>query len=573
MGIKKQSKMKKYKIILLTLLFMSLLPEVNGQEDYSARYIAGKDFLKTGKYTYAMEQFKPLTTASEEHPFVQYAHYYYSLSAFKANQYPEANQMLKQLIFKYPDWDKIDEAYYILANIAFEQKKYREAMKNLLERDKDIKEDADKMKAFYFASAPVDSLRTLNKIYPSDPVLGKVLAQKLSITSDEKDKMLLEYLIQDFSLDRNKLVKTRKSVIKPSYNVAVLFPFMMKDLNPDNPQRPNQFVLDIYEGIKLAVDSLKRKGVAINLYPYDTEKDISKVTALLQLPELAFMDMIIGPIYPSHNALVNEFAYNNQICIVNPLSNNAKLMENNPFVFLYQATLEDEALNLANYASTHFVNPSPTNNNVMIFFADDYKDSVLAVRYKDAITAQKFNVTVFEKGKIPKVQQLLSDSVKLSYVSHIFVSSDDLTLAANVISKLEVSQMPIPLVTKSEWLEFRLLSFAQLERRQTHFLHQDYLDYGKPAVKNFKRTFTTDMNLLPGNFAYEGYDLMYLFGNALKTYGNYFRDGIQKAGFIPGKIFPGYDYTNSNSNKFIPITKFEDKVLMPVNLPDSEKKK
>jgi hypothetical protein len=566
--------MERYKSILLTFLFMSLgVFSLHAQEDYAGRYIAGKDFYKAGKYTYAMEQFKPLTTESDAHPFVQYAHYYYALSAFKANMYSEANQMLKQLMIKYPDWNKMDDAYYILANIAFEQKKYRDAMKYLFERGKDIREDADKMKAFYFNTMSVDSLRTLNKLYPSDVALGKTLALRLSLTNDEKDKMLLEYLIQDFSLDRDKLVKTRKTVLKPAYNVAVLFPFMYKDLNPENPQRPNQFVLDLYEGIKLAVDSLKRKGININLYPYDTEKDISKVTALLQLPELAYMDMIIGPIYPAHNAPVNEFAYNNQICIVNPLSTNSKLMENNPFVFLYQATLEDQALDVAEYASFNFTNPVPANNNVMIFYADNNKDSTLAAKYKESVTAKKFNVTVFEKAVIPKVQQLLSDSVKLSYVSHIFVSSEDLTLAANVISKLEVSQMPIPLFTKEEWLEFRLLSFQQLERRQVHFLHQDYVDYGKPSVRNFKRTFVNDMNLLPTTYAYEGYDLMFLFGNALKLYGNNFRDGIQKAGFIPGKIFPGYDYTASNSNKFIPITKFQDDLLKPVNIPGSEQRK
>jgi hypothetical protein len=566
--------MKNYKNILLTFLFMSLgVCSLHAQDDYAARYIAGKDFYKSGKYTYAMEQFKPLTTESDAHPFVQYAHYYYALSAFKANMFSEANQMLKQLMIKYPDWNKMDDAYYILANIAFEQKKYRDAMKYLFDRGKDIREDADKMKLFYFNTMSVDSLRTLNKLYPSDVPLGKTLALRLSLTNDEKDKMLLEYLIQDFSLDRDKLIKTRKTVLKPAYNVAVLFPFMYKELNPENAQRPNQFVLDLYEGIKLAVDSLKKKGININLYPYDTEKDISKVTALLQLPELAYMDMIIGPVYPAHNALVNEFAYNNQICIVNPLSNNSKLMENNPFVFLYQVTYEDKALDAAEFASANFTNPLPANNNVMIFYEDNNKDSLLAVKYKEAVTEKKFNVTVFEKAVVPKVQQLLSDSVKLSYVSHIFVASDDLTLAANVISKLEVSQMPIPLFTKEEWLEFRLLSFQQLERRQVYFLDQDYVDYGKPSVKSFKRTFINDMNLLPTTYAYEGYDLMFLFGSALKLYGNNFRDGLQKAGFIPGKIFPGYDYTASNSNRFIPITKFQDNLLKPVNIPGSEQRK
>ena len=39
--------------------------------------------------------------------------------------------MLKQLVAKYPTWEKMDEVNYLWANILFEQKRYRDGMKYL----------------------------------------------------------------------------------------------------------------------------------------------------------------------------------------------------------------------------------------------------------------------------------------------------------------------------------------------------------------------------------------------------------------------------------------------------------
>ncbi|MFL5728330.1 MAG: hypothetical protein ACJ75J_02480 [Cytophagaceae bacterium] len=538
--------------------------------EFQSKYFAGKDFLKNGKYKEAMESFMPLTSEAEGNPFVKYAHFFYAQSALKAGMLPEGIAMLKQLTGRYPDWENMDEVNYLFANLLFEQKKYKEGMKYLTDLKKELREDADKMEEFYFKNLPSDSLVRLNKIYPSDMIIGRLLVSKIANSPDEKDKMLFEYLLQDFRFDRSKFITSRQSVMKPSYNVAVLFPFMIKELDPDNSNRPNQFVLDMYEGIRIAVDSLKKEGIAINLYAYDTEKELTKLKAVLDLPELATMDMIIGPVYPSHNAMVGEFATKNQILVINPLSSNPKLLENNSCQYLFQASWDEQAAASAEYSKNYFTKPDSKNNNIIIFFGTESKDSLLAQKYKDLAEANNFTAKVFERGKPARAQLLLSDSAKLRPYSHIFIASSDVTFAANVISALEVSQKDIPVIVKSDWLQYRNLSFEQLERRRVYFIHLDYLRYENPAVYNFKRAFFTRQNFYPSPFAYQGYDMMLFFGKALGQYGNYFKDSLQKAGFIPGKIFPGYDYSGTTSNKFVPITKFQDHELTLMNLMDTK---
>jgi ABC-type branched-subunit amino acid transport system substrate-binding protein len=344
---------------------------------------------------------------------------------------------------------------------------------------------------------------------------------------------------------------------------------MMKELNTENTSRPNQFVLDMYEGIRIAVDSLKRNGVAINLFAYDTEKEIAKLKSILELPELASMDLIIGPVYPSHIPMVAEFAAQHQIFVVNPLSSNPKLLENNPYQVLFQSSLDDQAAATVQYAKENFSRPMP-QNEVIIFFGADSKDSLLALRYKELAEANNFLVKVFEKGKPARAQLLLSDSINLRPYSHIFIASSDITFAANVISALEVSQKNIPVIVKSEWLQYRNLSFEQLERRGVHFIHPDFFSYENVSVKNFKKAYFARQNIYPSVFAYQGYDLMLIFGNALNQFGNYFKDSLQSSGFIPGKIFPGYDYSGTASNKFVPITRFQEHELSLMNLPGSK---
>lgn len=84
------------------------------------------------------------------------------------------------------------------------------------------------------------------------------------------------------------------------------------------PVRDEQFI-HFYEGILLAVDSLKSRGSRIQLYVYDTERNPEKMYRLADELNLVRPDLIIGPVYASvFRVLAQRLAY--RIPMVYPLS-------------------------------------------------------------------------------------------------------------------------------------------------------------------------------------------------------------------------------------------------------------
>jgi hypothetical protein len=49
-------------------------------------------------------------------------------------------------------------------------------------------------------------------------------------------------------------------------------PFLAATLDPSPVVKRNQFVLDIYDGVKLAADSLRKQGINLEILAYDNER-------------------------------------------------------------------------------------------------------------------------------------------------------------------------------------------------------------------------------------------------------------------------------------------------------------
>src|SRR6478735_9004993 len=108
-------------IFVFVLLLSSLSLQALAGDEFESKFMTGRDFYNQGKYTAAMEVLLPITKDEPENRFVEYAHYYYALSAFKAGMFSEGKTMLIQLNYRYPNWEKIQEARYLNANIYFEE--------------------------------------------------------------------------------------------------------------------------------------------------------------------------------------------------------------------------------------------------------------------------------------------------------------------------------------------------------------------------------------------------------------------------------------------------------------------
>lgn len=116
--------------------------------------------------------------------------------------------------------------------------------------------------------------------------------------------------------------------------VAVLLPFyasenMRMNVSEDTLEtgkakmrilsKSAQFVY-FYEGLLLAVDSLKKSGYKIDLHVYDTEKSTEKMYRITEQINALSPDLIIGPVYASEYRVIAENLTNKNIPLIYPLS-------------------------------------------------------------------------------------------------------------------------------------------------------------------------------------------------------------------------------------------------------------
>lgn len=568
-----------YNKAIFIFAFLLIGFEVVAQDaaSYEKSYKNGKDLYNIGKYELAMEALKPLTKQEAANQYQEHASFYFALAAFKAGQSPLAKDMFLQISQKHPNWENIDEVYYWLSTLYFDQAAYDQALKASAKiKARKNNKDLIAMKMHYLSEInDLEKLKELLQQNPYDAEVAKVLATKISERpASATNAQLLDFLIGEFKLDEEKYAanQLKPSEKKGTYQVAVLFPFMTEELEQERNVRTNQFVLDTYHGIKIAVEALKNEGKNIELHVYDTKRDSLTTAHILALPEIRQMDLIIGPLYPVPSKLVSDFTYTHKINMLNPLSTNSEVIGGNPMSFLFMPTLETQAKVAAEYAADNFTE----NKNVVIVYGESSRDSILAHQYRQVAETNGLNILSFKKvapSQSRELTKLLSNapeqtpgsSVAKNTPGHLFVTTSDELIVANVITALEMRGDKLPVIVTEDWLDLKFVSFEQLERLQLKFIAPGYLNFDSEGVKAFRDAYSEQTNLLPSEYAYAGYDMMLYFGNLLFEKGTYFQEAFTGENFTEGKIFPGYIYNESNNNQYVPIVQFNNSSLELLN--------
>lgn len=553
----------KYLLCLFLILF-AIAAHAQNAKEYQRRYDSGKELLAQGKYDLAREIFVPLSQENANHNYEAIANYYLAYAAFKTKKLDNARLQLIQLIEKYPGWNNIASAYYLLGNIAFEKGDMPAAMGYLEKaKSKDISEEVANLKKNYLVQAKdVTVLKNLQKKYPEDKELATVLAERLLLSPRPEDVELAKLLDARFKLGKVKEMEERsKNSKKDSYNVAVLFPFQPDALVPEKP-RNNQYALDMYAGIKMAAEELTVQGVPVSVFAYDIGNDGNKMMELVNSPEFASMDILIGPLYSASNKVAVAFANQNNIALINPISNNSQLLQNNPSAYLLQPSVEMQALQAAEYTIRNF---SPSS--AAIIYGPTAKDSIMAHTYQKQFQAKGGKINLFKKFLQTDVAQLSQtiSSLDEKNTGHIFVSTDNQNIVVNLISALEQKFSKLPIVTLSNWLNLKMISFEQFERRNVHFISPEYIEYASDTVKAFRSEYIKRRNIVPSIFSYQGYDMMLFFGKLLGEHGTFFHQALHQQPPVRGKILSGYNYQGSNDNQYIPLIKFQNARLVLIN--------
>jgi hypothetical protein len=577
--------MIKIRIVFIVLGLIVLIYSANAQLNYQAQYSTAKKFFTEGKYNLAMEAFKPLIPYDAKNPFSEYSSFYYALSAYHQGYGAVAKDMLLQIKKLYATWDKIDEVNLWLAKIHAEKAEAFQAFQALasIKNQKTIREATVLKKQALNAVHDVETLKSLAKQYPQDETIGFRLAKVLSNNIvNESDRELLERTITQYKLKKSDFIdEVPPTIKKNSYSVSILFPFVVNTLEPTTSRKRNQFVLDLYQGMKLAVDTLSKQGITISLRAYDTERNISKIKKLLERTELKHTDVIVGPLYQEENAVVQEFSKANQINLFNPISSNADVISKNPYGFLFQASNETIGAH-----SARFIAGYQPNKKCIVFYGETKRDSIQAANFRAEALNQGIRILRFERVtrdgsrkimdilatpteydefKYPKQFSLPKDSL-----GSVYVASDDPLIYTKVLSSVETRGDKVMVLGFENWLDQASVDYEKYQSLNIFLAAPNYTASDNRWYKAFQRRFIKTYGRSSSTAAYTNYakieyDFMLFLGHALHKYGVYFQDGLARGKWVPGFLTEGYDYRNSRDNHLIPFIRFDGGKLVVVD--------
>ncbi len=522
--------------------------------DYLLRYKKAVQFYADQKYLEAREILLPLTNKKYENTISPYAHYYYALSAFKLNKFYDARTILKQLLERFPDWRKAEDATYLYANVAFAENKPEEALQYLNRiASKAWRQEIENMEYIYLSK--IKELSHLKQLYqksPDNPVLAQLIVDHIqnSKNATREDLELSDQLTNQFNLGSNSDKKSSKKQKKEddnAINVAVMLPFRLFEFDPNRTNRANQYIYDLYAGMKLAQEKLASEQINVNLYAFDIERDVKHANDVVNNRGFDKVDLIIGPLYPEVNKVANNFVKSNDAIQVHPLSNNQQLVSNDKNTFLASPSYETQAAKAIEYIVTE-----KSARTVTIYYGNTRKDSTFAYIYRDRALEKGLNVLAIRK-------YINADDIDTKRKpDHIFIAGSEQTLGPKIISALDKKRIAAPIIAASAAFDFEGSSL-NIFNRDLYLIQLDYMDRDKEEVKNFRSAYINSQNIAPSYYGYWGYDMLLFYGRMLKSGKNRLRSNLDSIEYTQGYTLDGFDYTNrSNENKIVPIIKYQD---------------
>ena len=538
--------------VIYSFLFLIVTLSTTAQEsfqEYKRKYNQAIQLYANSQYDNAIRVFLPLTQEKYDNAFVPYSHYYFALCSNNITNFNQAKTSLRQLFQRFPDWKKLDEAYYLYAEASFNQENYEEAL-DFLNRiqNRDIIRGIPDMEYKYLSGITnFGKLKQLQSTYPNNKTIAelyvKVVQEKTFSTREE-------LVLSDELTNRFKLIKPKKEGYQRAYDDAtidfgVLLPFdISKVAGCQSTQKPYPY--DLYIGMKIASEQLMNKGISTNIYAFDISNDDSKMMDLVSNPNFKKIDLFVGPLYSSPNEITVNYAIKNQILQVHPLSNNLNLTTESDGIFLAQSSFLDQSKKAITLAKT-----LNTKRTVAVYYGDSRKDEQFAQVYRNE--AESSGMTVSEFKKISSAADISNHST----TNHIFIAAMPSEIR-DMIQYVKKEKNSAPIFTAAASFDFSTFPLSLL-KQDIYIIYPEFIDFESTEVKNFKDLYVTKMGELPTYYAYLGYDIGLYYSHILKNGKDNFKNQMNMIEYTQGYTLSGFDYTNgSKSNQLIPIIKYEN---------------
>jgi LysM repeat protein len=372
--------------------------------------------------------------------------------------------------------------------------------------------------------------------------------------------------------------------MKNHYNVALLIPLYLENLTEegfisDQAKERSLSFIEYYEGIMIALDSVRARGADIRLTVYDVTESETKARATVWKPEMRSMDLIIGPFFPEAFKVAADFAKDRNIPIVAPMaSEDRDLLRRYPNMFQFAPSLQTQVKDMArfiveNYPEDNIIlvhtNQSGLAGEMISTTRKALNDGISQFMYRrdsahmakmdgyylnGVYVGERVSSAIVVNDSIRRQQRITGTAVDtdrsrfqgMENVREVVFTRDGIrgmranmekdkrnivvTMMANEATianyTRQMNQMrdsfDIVVFGVPQWRDYRSVDVNYLQRLNTHIFTMDYIDYDNRNTIDFIRRYRTQNLIEPGVMGVRAVETGVYFFTALMQYGTEF---------------------------------------------------
>lgn len=354
-----------------------------------------------------------------------------------------------------------------------------------------------------------------------------------------------------------------------TYRVVLLLPLYLStndtlDINdtipkPERIWEESERFVEFLEGAMIAIDSLRKTNLSVEIIIRDTEKKPDRVEEIFQELDLRNIDLIIGPVFSECIEVASRYSRSHKIKLVSPLSTNNDFLHSNPYAFQFNPSEQVQYDKAASYISDFY------DKNVVIILQSHidtiYLQKIYSNPYsysrhvKDSVEMEDFYSQIIEYfsnnireedllyKKIyfneNEYKRLPDDTLSLNVEDVLSVGMDNLVIiltkdnvfATDLITKLNTisDKYQIHLFGMPRWLSSMDIEVEYLFNLNIQYFtnfSNPFVDYGSHSTNRFLEQYRNIYFHEPTRYSMQGYDVMFYFLNALNWFGERFERGL-----------------------------------------------
>lgn len=339
-----------------------------------------------------------------------------------------------------------------------------------------------------------DSLEKLNPILKE---LGLQAGMQLRVPNASGSDLSTEFKLS------NKLDLSKEKKLLTQQNIAVLLPFNLHKIEEEEEEESIkkdgylQISLDLYSGIKMAMEDAQAMGISIRAKVYDTQISPQKIDQILGQNNFDQTHLVIGPLLPGNIEKVAKELKNKDIAIFSPLANGELKGSDKIFQSRPPAGIKEQVL-------LNYLKANQDGKNFMIL--GDAKHQAFTKQILSGIS----NSRMIQQAKAAYLDRAdLTKLLSKDQPNWVIIETDDLGAINNSISHLNAMRKDYEIriftsdkgkindaEVQSEYLSHLNFTYASVDKSDT-----------STEENSFVKKYVQKYGITPSSYVIRGYDV------------------------------------------------------------------